>query len=96
MPGRDLQRLGRGAAAARRTRAGCRHHRGHFRLRQNESGVDTIRRLRERLGDVPALLVTGDTAPERLREAQASGLPLLHKPVQGDTLVQAMLAALQR
>ena len=67
-----------------------------FRLRQNESGVNTIRRLRERLGDVPALLVTGDTAPERLREAQASGLPLLHKPVQGDRLVQAMLAALQR
>jgi hypothetical protein len=27
------------------------------------------------------MLVTGDTAPERLREAQATGLTLLHKPL---------------
>jgi CheY-like chemotaxis protein/anti-sigma regulatory factor (Ser/Thr protein kinase) len=67
-----------------------------FRLRQHESGIDTVRRLRERLGDVPALLVSGDTAPERLREAQSSGLPLLHKPVSADKLMEAMLAALRR
>lgn len=30
---------------------------------------------------VPALLITGDTAPARLREARASGIPLMHKPV---------------
>jgi signal transduction histidine kinase len=66
-----------------------------LRLRQYENGVDTIRRLRRRLGEVPALLVTGDTAPERLREAQASGLPLLHKPLAADTLKEAMLGALQ-
>jgi hypothetical protein len=30
---------------------------------------------------MPAFLITGDTAPERLREA-ASGFHLLHKPVQ--------------
>jgi signal transduction histidine kinase/CheY-like chemotaxis protein len=67
-----------------------------FRLRQHESGIDTVRRLRARLGDVPALLVSGDTAPERLREAQSSGLPLLHKPVSADKLMEAMLAALRR
>jgi CheY-like chemotaxis protein len=67
-----------------------------FRLRQHENGIDTVRRLRARLGDVPALLVTGDTAPERLREAQASGLPLLHKPVSAEKLKETMLAALQR
>jgi len=67
-----------------------------FRLRQHESGIDTVRRLRARLGNVPALLVSGDTAPERLREAQSSGLPLLHKPVSADKLMEAMLAALQR
>ena len=67
-----------------------------FRLRQHESGIDTVRRLRERLGSVPALLVSGDTAPERLREAQSSGLPLLHKPVSADKLMEAMLAALRR
>ncbi len=31
--------------------------------------------------DIPAVLVTGDTAPDRLRDAQESGLILLHKPV---------------
>jgi signal transduction histidine kinase len=67
-----------------------------FRLREHENGIDTVRRLRARLGDVPALLVSGDTAPERLREAQASGLPLLHKPVSADKLIETMLALLQR
>ena len=66
-----------------------------FRLRQHENGIDTVRRLRERLGDVPALLVTGDTAPERLREAQSSGLPLLHKPVSADKLTETILAVMR-
>jgi CheY-like chemotaxis protein len=30
---------------------------------------------------VPALLITGDTEPARLREAEAACLELLHKPV---------------
>jgi signal transduction histidine kinase len=67
-----------------------------LRLRANESGIETVRALRARMGEVPALLVTGDTAPERLREASASGLPLLHKPVFADALRNAMLAALGR
>jgi len=67
-----------------------------LRLRQNESGIETVRSLRARVGEVPALLVTGDTAPERLREAAASGLPLLHKPVFADALRTAMLTALSR
>jgi len=65
-----------------------------FRLRQNESGIDTVRRLRARLGNVPALLLSGDTAPERLREAQSSGLRLLHKTLSADKLTKSMLAAL--
>jgi hypothetical protein len=44
---------------------------------------------------VPALLVSGDTAPERLRQAQASGIPLLHKPVSRDKLKQEMTALLR-
>jgi CheY-like chemotaxis protein len=31
---------------------------------------------------IPAFLMSGDTAPERLREAQESGHHLLHKPVR--------------
>ncbi|MGP1678463.1 MAG: ATP-binding response regulator [Burkholderiales bacterium] len=67
-----------------------------FRLPRRESGIETVQRLRARLGDVPALMVSGDTAPERLREAQASGLPLLHKPVSADKLKQTMLKVLRR
>jgi signal transduction histidine kinase/CheY-like chemotaxis protein len=66
-----------------------------FRL-PHENGVETVGRLRARLGDVPALMVSGDTAPERLREAQASGLPFLHKPVSADKLKETMLVMMRR
>ena len=52
-----------------------------------QSGIVAIERLREKLGsDIPAFLISGDTAPERLREARASGYYLLHKPVLPITL----------
>ena len=31
--------------------------------------------------EIPAFLISGDTAPERLRDASESALHLLHKPV---------------
>lgn len=38
--------------------------------------------LRARFGDaLPMVMVTGDTAPERLREVQGLGFPVLHKPL---------------
>lgn len=53
-----------------------------FRLRKQHTGAQVIAALREEFGEnLPALLITGDTAPERLRDARASGIPLLHKPV---------------
>ncbi len=67
-----------------------------LRLRNEENGIETVRRLRARLGEVPALLISGDTAPERLREAEASGLPLVHKPVTAETLRSQLLALLPR
>src|SRR5262245_1393147 len=54
-----------------------------YRLANGQSGIATIARLRAVLGaDIPAFLLSGDTAPERLREARASGHHLLHKPVR--------------
>jgi CheY-like chemotaxis protein len=54
-----------------------------YRLRRHASGIETIGRLHQVAGHrVPALVITGDTAPDRLREAQDSGYPLLHKPVK--------------
>jgi two-component system, sensor histidine kinase len=31
--------------------------------------------------EIPAILITGDTAPDRIREASASDCLLMHKPV---------------
>jgi len=53
-----------------------------YRLADGQSGIEAIARLRSVLGAaIPAFLVSGDTGPERLREASASGHLLLHKPV---------------
>jgi signal transduction histidine kinase/CheY-like chemotaxis protein len=53
-----------------------------YRLRDNENGIQVVEALRSEFNvDIPALLVTGDTAPDRLRDAEASGLPILHKPL---------------
>ncbi len=53
-----------------------------YRLPNGETGVEVIARLRAAAGrPVPAALITGDTAPERLREAKLAGHALLHKPV---------------
>jgi len=57
-----------------------------FRLRNGETGIQIARAASERYGRIPAILVTGDTAPDRLREAAESGLRLLHKPVTGEAL----------
>lgn len=53
-----------------------------YRLRGAENGIEVIERLRSEYNhDIPAMLVTGDTGPDRLKEAQQSGHLLLHKPV---------------
>ena len=63
-----------------------------YRLRSQRTGAQAITELRDLLGiQVPALIITGDTAPERLREALSSGVPLLHKPVAPDQLYHALV-----
>jgi len=66
-----------------------------YRLREQRTGAEAIAALRAQLAsEVPALMITADTAPERLREAMASGVPLLHKPVAPDQLHSALAALL--
>jgi CheY-like chemotaxis protein len=63
-----------------------------YRLRDNETGTAAVERLRSEFNDdIPAMLVTGDTAPDRIREAEASGLLLLHKPVANSKLRAAIM-----
>lgn len=58
-----------------------------YRLRDHCKGTEVIDAVRAICGTtIPAILVTGDTAPVRLREASATALPLLHKPVSPSQL----------
>ena len=63
-----------------------------YRLRAGKTGIQAIRHIREHFGNrpIPSVVITGDSAPERLREAEASGYHLMHKPVNPPQL-QAVL-----
>lgn len=61
-----------------------------FRLRGDDSGLDTVRELRRLYADLPAILISGDTAPDRLREATLANIALLHKPLPIAMLKQAV------
>ena len=66
-----------------------------FRLRREETGLQVIETLRREYNEtIPAILITGDTAPERLVEARDSGLLILHKPVSNGRLRAAISNAL--
>ncbi len=65
-----------------------------FRLAGRDSGLRAIAALRKRQPTLPALLVSGDTAEDRLRQARDAGVPLLHKPVSVSRLLEAMAEAL--
>ena len=53
-----------------------------YRLAAGATGIEAIARLREAFdAQIPAFLISGDTAPERLQDASRSDFQLLHKPV---------------
>ncbi len=64
-----------------------------FRLRGEDSGIRAIEALRMVWPELPALLISGDTAPDRLREARGAGVELLHKPVPALALRDSILKA---
>ncbi len=61
-----------------------------LRLRGGSSGLQAIAAVRAHQPAVHAVLITGDTAPDRMLEARAAGVPLLYKPVQLQALLQAL------
>jgi signal transduction histidine kinase/FixJ family two-component response regulator len=62
-----------------------------FRLGDNQDGVDAVAAIHESLeSNVPAIIVSGDTSPERLKQVKKTGLLFLHKPVAADELHQHM------
>lgn len=68
-----------------------------YRLRGGQTGAEAIAMLRQHWKrPIPAILITGDTAPVRMREASDSGVPLIHKPVRPDLLRSALIALISQ
>lgn len=64
-----------------------------FRLRHEQTGKQVLHTLRTHWQqDIPAIILTGDTSPQRLRDAQSTAASLLHKPVSSNALREAMVA----
>ena len=62
-----------------------------YRLQGGVTGRDVINAMRERWGaSLRCVIVTGDTAPDRLRDAHNSGAHLLHKPLSANQLLAAL------
>ena len=67
-----------------------------YHLSGGKTGIEVIEALRRTLSvEIPAFLVSGDTRPELLRPARASGFHLRHKPVDPMTL-RAMVSYVLR
>jgi signal transduction histidine kinase/ActR/RegA family two-component response regulator len=68
-----------------------------YRLRNNETGNDAIVKVQLLFPDevIPALIITGDTAPDRIIEANTGGYDILHKPVAPDVLRELLEKALK-
>ncbi len=68
-----------------------------LRLRDNETGVDVVERIHRVFDSTcPALILTGETAPNRLRQLNDSAYPILHKPCDPYELNQFLRQAEQR
>lgn len=66
-----------------------------YRLRDGLTGAQAIQRISATLGHkLPGILLTGDTEPSRIAEAEASGFRLLHKPLDPQEL-RAVITALR-
>jgi signal transduction histidine kinase len=53
-----------------------------YHLANGKTGIEAIERINAAFGaPIPAILISGDTAPERLHDAKDKGYILLHKPV---------------
>lgn len=57
------------------------------------NAMRVIELVRQHLGPVPALVLTGDTSPQELAALLDTGLPVLHKPFRAEQLLVAIDAA---
>lgn len=57
------------------------------------SGLDTLRQLRARQNELPAIFVTSHPKPAFRDAAAGAGAPILEKPLEGATLIAAIQKA---
>jgi signal transduction histidine kinase/CheY-like chemotaxis protein len=62
-----------------------------LRLRNHDDGLMTIERLRQLYPELPAIIISGDTAPDRLVAISKEGIPVLIKPVLIEPLRDAII-----
>jgi len=68
-----------------------------YQLGAGLTGIEAAREIQRRAGLViPALVLTGDTAIERIAEIEASGFKMLHKPVSADELRRELARSIKR
>ena len=66
-----------------------------YRLRDNETGIEAIGKLRAALGEsVPGIIVTGDIGAREIKQLARSEFPVAHKPVSEKQLLQLIRDAL--
>jgi signal transduction histidine kinase/CheY-like chemotaxis protein len=58
-----------------------------LRLRGSDNGIETIRTVRKLIPNLPSLIITGDSVPERMLEAEAIGITVIQKPVSSARLL---------
>lgn len=63
-----------------------------FRLECKDTGLNVVRNVRSKLGkpNLPAIILSGDTAAERLDQVNRQGLTMLHKPIKAAQLRSAI------
>ncbi len=68
-----------------------------YRLRENTTGVDAMGAFTNVVDyQVAKVLITGDTAPDRMQEIIAHGIPVLHKPIKSPQLKTALGSMLRK
>jgi DNA-binding NtrC family response regulator len=64
-------------------------------LEKQENGFDVIELARQKNPQMPAVLLTGYATPEAVERAEASGIPVLFKPIDINELLETISALLR-
>ena len=66
-----------------------------YRLRQGRDGTEAVRLIREQAGrHIPALMITGDTHPDRIAAAEREDMHILYKPVDAERILDTLMMVL--